>query len=121
MIGMSRTTGRSINDAAPYLLHLRQSIHDILTTLVGTRICQRKYGSIVPDLIDQPCNEATKIRLFSATATALILFEPRVRITQIRIIKFEAAGSWELELVGITTFNQKVINYVDRFELRAAA
>ncbi|MCR4529815.1 MULTISPECIES: GPW/gp25 family protein [Acinetobacter] len=121
MIGMSRTTGRSIDDATPYLLHLRQSIQDILTTLVGTRICRRNYGSIVPDLIDQPCNEATKVRLFSATATALTLFEPRVRISNIQIIKFEDVGIWELELVGTTTFNQRVIEYVDRFELRATA
>lgn len=121
MTGMSRTTGRSINDAAPYLQHLRQSVHDILSTLVGTRICRRNYGSIVPDLIDQPCNEATKVRLFSATATALTLFEPRLKISQIRIIRFEYQGVWELELTGTVSFNQRVLRYVDRIELRKAA
>ncbi|MEF9955623.1 MAG: GPW/gp25 family protein [Acinetobacter sp.] len=120
MTGMSRNTGRSISDTAPYFQHLRQSIHDILTTLVGTRICRRNYGSLVMDLIDQPCNEATKVRLFSATATALIEFEPRVQLNQVNIIRFDV-GIWELELVGTTTFNQRVLDYVDRFELRAAA
>lgn len=120
MIGMSRTSGRSISDAATHFQHLRQSIHDILTTLIGTRICRRHYGSLVPDLIDQPMHEATQVRLFSAVATSLIKFEPRIKLSKVRIIRQEV-GYWEIEVTGTTVINQQTLNYVDQFQLGAAA
>jgi phage baseplate assembly protein W len=44
--------------------------HDLLTTLIGTRLCRRHYGSLVPDLIDHPCNDFTKLKIMNASATA---------------------------------------------------
>lgn len=105
MIGMSATSGRQIDDSSPNFEHLRQSIRDILTTLVGTRICRRSYGSLVPNLIDQPCNDATKVRLFSAIATALIRFEPRVQVSSVRLISVTENG-WQVELVGVCNVYQ---------------
>lgn len=120
MIGMSRTTGRSISDAASHFSHLHQSIQDILTTQIGTRICRRNYGSLIPHIIDQPCNEATQLRLYSAVATALIRFEPRIKISHVKTIRNEEAY-WEIEISGATTFNQQNLNFIDRFDLRVAA
>ena len=45
MTGMSRETGRACDDE---LAHIRQSIRDILTTPVGSRIKRRDYGSLLP-------------------------------------------------------------------------
>ena len=63
---MNRNTGRAVAG----LEHLRQSVADILTTPVGSRVMRRDYGSLVPELIDQPDNETTQVRLFSAVAGA---------------------------------------------------
>ncbi|MGD7246543.1 GPW/gp25 family protein, partial [Ralstonia pseudosolanacearum] len=52
MTGMNSSTGRAIADRP----HLAQSIGDILTTPIGSRVMRRDYGSEVPDLIDQPLN-----------------------------------------------------------------
>ncbi|WP_402719017.1 hypothetical protein [Janthinobacterium rivuli] len=59
---MHAATGRSLTG----LGHLRQSITDILTTPIGSRI-RRRYGSEVPELIDPPLNSATQLRIYAAT------------------------------------------------------
>ena len=49
-IGMSRTTGKPLSDED----HLRQSIRDILSTRIGTRVMLRDYGSNIPRMVDLP-------------------------------------------------------------------
>ncbi|WP_349616223.1 GPW/gp25 family protein [Azotobacter salinestris] len=96
MTGMSRSTGQAIGD----LEHLRQSIADILTTPLGTRLMRRDYGSLIPELIDQPLNGATVTRLYAATATALIRWEPRLRLSRVQLSLGSAPGSAFLDLEG---------------------
>ena len=55
---MNRATGRRITAAD----HLRQSVADIITTPIGSRVMRRDYGSLVPALIDQPHNPARASR-----------------------------------------------------------
>jgi phage baseplate assembly protein W len=80
MIGMNNTTGRAISD----LGHIWQSVRDILTTPIGSRVMRRDYGSLIPELIDQPMNPATQLRLISASVSALVRWEPRIRISSVR-------------------------------------
>ncbi|WOD12786.1 GPW/gp25 family protein [Pseudomonas sp. NyZ704] len=81
MTGMNRNTGKALEGVA----HLRQSIADILTTPIGSRIMRRDYGSLLPSLIDQPQNAATNVRLYAATYIALMRWEPRLRLSRISI------------------------------------
>lgn len=78
---MDRTTGKSIGELA----HLRQSVGDILTTPIGSRVMRHEYGSQVPMLVDQPDNRITQLRMVSAAASALMRWEPRLALTQIDI------------------------------------
>lgn len=65
-------------------LHLQQSVLDIITTPINTRVMRRDYGSIVPDLLDEPQNGTTALRLIAGVAHAVQKWEPRVqRITQV--------------------------------------
>jgi len=96
MTGMSRTTGLSIDD----LEHLRQSIADILTTPLGARVMRREYGSLLPDLIDQPLNGVTITRLYAATAAALMRWEPRVRLSRVQLSLGSEPGSAVLDVQG---------------------
>lgn len=91
---MSRSTGMAISGHD----HLRQSLHDILTTRVGTRLCRRDYGSLVPELIDQPTNAATRLRLMNTIASAIIRWEPRVQVQQVQINLGDTAGQWVADL-----------------------
>ena len=81
MMGMNASTGRSLTGLA----HLRQSIADILTTPIGSRIRRRRYGSEVPELIDQPLNEATQLRIYAATAFVLRRWEAHLSLSNVRL------------------------------------
>jgi phage baseplate assembly protein W len=93
---MNRTTGQAIDG----MQHLKQSVADILTTPLGTRIARRTYGSLLPDLVDQPDNALTRLRMYAATASALMRWEPRLRVTRVQLASGPAAGQVTLELTG---------------------
>lgn len=97
MIGMSATTGAALSGTA----HLAQSIADILTTPVGSRLMRRDYGSDLPSLIDAPANPATRALLYAATATALTRWEPRIVVQQVQLDADDAqAGQFALTITG---------------------
>ncbi len=78
---MDVSTGKLLDGVA----HIRQSIGDILSTPIGTRIARRDYGSLLPDLVDQPMNAIGRMRLMAATALAIQRWEPRVRLSAVAI------------------------------------
>ena len=94
---MNRTTGTTITG----LEHLRQSVGDILSTPIGSRVMRREYGSLVPELIDHPDNNTSQVRLFSAVASALLRWEPRFRLTRVGVQRdAERPGYALIELHG---------------------
>ncbi|CNC82111.1 phage baseplate assembly protein [Yersinia enterocolitica] len=78
-IGMNRNTGLHIDD----IDHIRQSIADILITPVGSRVMRRAYGSLLSELIDQPQNPALRLQIMAASYSAILRWEPRVKLTGI--------------------------------------
>jgi phage baseplate assembly protein W len=80
----------------PY--HIRQSVADILSTPMGTRVGRRDYGSLVPELIDQPMTPANILRLYAATAVALTRWEDRLRLRRVGLVVGERPGSAQVVL-----------------------
>lgn len=101
MAGMSRTTGKALGGFD----HLRQSIQDILTTPIGSRVHRRDYGSRIPRLVDRPINSSLVAELVAATAEALDRWEPRLRLERIKIDNVTADGQISLSLVGYYLLN----------------
>lgn len=95
MIGMSATTGRALGG----IDHLQQSIRDILTTPIGTRVMRRDYGSTLFELVDAPVNPTTQLLFYAATAEALAKWEPRFKIAQV-IATNVTPGSVEMSVFG---------------------
>lgn len=93
---MDRTTGRNITG----MEHLRQSVADILTTPLGSRIERRTYGSLIPSLIDQPSNARTRLRCYAAVASALMNWEPRLRVTRVGMSYGQQMGQATITLEG---------------------
>ena len=91
---MNRETGGAIND----IDHIRQSIGDILTTRIGTRVMRREYGSLLPELVDHPFNDVTRLRVYAATAMALLRWEPRIHLTQVQFSGASLQGQIVLDL-----------------------
>lgn len=94
MIGLDRHTGARLGGHA----HIAQSIGDILTTPIGSRVQRREYGSRIPELIDQPINSQTVIEFYVATAEALERWEPRIELTRVRLDKAGADGRVSLTI-----------------------
>jgi len=88
--------------------HLRQSIRDILTTPIGSRVMRREYGSRLFQLIDAPTNQETIIDIYAATAEAIARWEPRFQVTQVKIAHAQP-GRVEMDLVGNYLPNGQVI------------
>ncbi|MGL4578829.1 MAG: GPW/gp25 family protein [Shewanella xiamenensis] len=93
--GMNRFTGQGISESQ----HISQSIQDILTTPLGSRVMRRDYGSAIFELIDQPQSAAVKLQLMAAAVIALTRWEPRIRITEIEIISGGSDGKVQFNLV----------------------
>ena len=92
---MNRRTGRRIDLQA----HIAQSVADIVTTPLGSRVMRRDYGSRLPELIDQPITPRLAVELYAATAEALRRWEPRFKLTRVRLT--DARAGWvELTLEG---------------------
>ncbi|WP_208438250.1 GPW/gp25 family protein [Bartonella taylorii] len=94
--GMDRTTGKPLTG----INHLRQSILDILSTRIGSRVMRRDYGSRVAELIDAPVNNAFAVALYAAVAEALDKWEPRFKLKKIDF-KMVDAGQVSLSFEGI--------------------
>lgn len=92
---IDRRTGLAIDEDA----HIRQSIADILFTPVGSRVMRRSYGSLLPDLIDHPGNQANNLRLQAATYMAILRWEPRVTITSV-VLTSDMDGSATIDLTA---------------------
>ena len=99
MIGMDATTGKPLSGDA----HLAQSIDDILSTPIGTRVMRRDYGSALFELLDGPMNPLARLRLFAATAVALARWEPRLKLTRVGVADPAPAGRFALTIEGQRT------------------
>ena len=93
-VGMNRETGKLVESED----HLRQSIQDILTTRIGTRVMLRDYGSNIPELVDRPINRSTIAAIRADIVNALNVWEPRCRVNQVVITEVLAGGSITFDL-----------------------
>lgn len=78
--GTSRETGRTLT----FDEHITQSLRDIFTTPIGSRIQRRDYGSYFFALMDSPMNDAGLLRVRAVLIDAANKWEPRIRITNVQ-------------------------------------
>jgi phage baseplate assembly protein W len=95
MNGMS-VTGKALSG----IDHLYQSIRDILTTPIGTRVMRRDYGSRLFDLMDRPMTPALIVDIFAAVAEALDRWEPRFKLVRIEVAEAKGNGALVLRFEG---------------------
>lgn len=103
MAGISRQTASVLSERE----HLRQSVIDILTTPIGSRVMRRTYGSDLPALIDAPMSDALRVDIFAAAANALRKWEPRLEVTQV-FLSFLNAGHFNLTILGRDKTGQNI-------------
>ena len=92
----------------------------ILTTPVGTRLERRTYGSLLPELIDHPDNGTTRVRIYAAVGTALMRWEPRVRLSRVAITSGPQPGQATLDLQAEYLPTSQTIGLQLALQLRAS-
>lgn len=75
---MDKYTGEKISETD----HIRQSISDILTTPIGSRVMRRDYGSRLYELIDRPITAATILQIAAASVMAIKRWEHRIEVSR---------------------------------------
>ncbi|MCX3065206.1 GPW/gp25 family protein [Wolbachia endosymbiont of Drosophila pseudotakahashii] len=106
MRGMDVNTGKELEG----IEHLKQSIVDILTTPIGSRIMRREYGSRLSELIDRPINRDFTLEIYAATAEALQKWETRFKLEKVKITEVKE-GKVTIDLEGLYLPNGKNIHF----------
>ena len=95
MQGMNINTGRSIED----MEHLRQSITNILSTPIGSRIMRRDYGSRLFKRLDAPLTGELLAEIYADVVDALFSYEPRFEVTNVSVVSMDQ-GHLILDVTG---------------------
>lgn len=82
LTGLSRTTGQPLSGYE----HLKQSITDILTTPVGSRVMRPEYGSHLPRMVDLPVNKGWISAVQAEIARSLGRWEPRLKLSRVNVV-----------------------------------
>ena len=104
---ISRTTGKVITLAE----HIEQSIMDIITTRMGSRVMLRDYGTLLPTMLDKPGNDYTMMILMASTTMALLTYEPRVNLSQVLFVPSQLMhGQIEIKIDAVIKETQTPLN-----------
>jgi uncharacterized protein len=88
MAGMDRNTGRWIAGWP----HTSQSLVDVITTPLETRVLRRIYGADDDTLQDKPQNKAIITKAVMAVAVPVARWEPRVELSHVSIAAASVTG-----------------------------
>jgi phage baseplate assembly protein W len=97
MAGIDRFTGAPL-DGWP---HVAQSLGVLFTTPHGSRVMRRHVGSKVPRLIDSPISPNTIIDFYAAVAEAVTAFEPRFKVSRMKIDPETVGGHLVVAIQGV--------------------
>ena len=92
---MNINTGRTISD----MEHLRQSITNILSTPIGSRIMRRDYGSRLFKRLDAPLTGELLAEIYADVVEALFSYEPRFEVTNVSVVSMDQ-GHLILDVTG---------------------
>lgn len=102
---MSRYNGSEISE----LEHIRQSLEDIATTPIGSRLMRREYGTLLASLMDQPIGQALYLKIYSTLYSAYVRWEDRIEISQISVAELNK-GQLILDVIGFLKTNGNEVN-----------
>ena len=65
---------------------IESSLHVLLTTSIGERVMQPRYGCNMEDLLFESLDTATKTIIIDRIKTAILFFEPRIDAKKIELV-----------------------------------
>ena len=100
MIGMNAKTGKPLGGVE----HLKQSIRDIVTTPLGSRVMRRDYGCGLYELVDRPFSHSLEGDITMTIANALEKWEPRFQLDGVAVHP-AGEGKLSIEIKGLYLIN----------------
>jgi phage baseplate assembly protein W len=110
---MNINDGKEISE----INHLKQSIANILTTPIGSRVMRRDYGSNLFNKIDRPINGELIAEIYLDIVESLFIWEPRFEVDKVVVgeinqgkITIDLEGSFLKQGQKITLENIEITN-----------
>ena len=94
---------------------------DLAKRAGDAKVVDGKGRTVLPGLIDAPDNAVTRLRCYAAIASALMNWEPRLRVTRIGLQSGETPGQATLTLEGEYLPTGRTVGVSAALQLRGAA
>lgn len=92
---------------------IEKSLQILLTTTIGERVMQPKYGCNMDTLLFEPLSTAVKTIMIDKIKTAILFFEPRIDAKRIELnIQNELKGEVLVEIEYIVRATNSRYNFV---------
>ena len=92
---------------------IEKSLHILLTTTVGERVMQPKYGCNMEELVFEPLNTTTKTLMKDKIQTSILYFEPRIDVMRIEMNDSnQVEGEILIEIDYIVRATNSRLNFV---------
>lgn len=92
---------------------IERSLQILLTTTVGERVMEPKYGCNMEELLFEPLDTTTKTLIKDKIKTSILYFEPRIDATKIEInTQNEIEGELLIEIEYIIRATNSRYNFV---------
>ena len=97
-------------------IDIEKSLQILLTTTVGERLMQPKYGCNMEELLFEPLNTSTKTIIIDKIRTSILYFEPRIDAKVITLnTQNELEGEVLVEIEYVVRATNSRFNFVFPF------
>lgn len=95
---------------------IEKSLQILLTTSIGERLMQPRYGCNMEDLLFESLDTATKTIITDRIKTAILFFEPRIEVKKVELnTQNELEGEITVEIEYIIPSTNSRYNFVFPF------
>lgn len=96
LVGVDRRTGKAIAGVD----HLRQSIEDLITTRVGSRVMRPEYGSYLPGMVDLGVTPGLASAYQAEVSRAIQRWYPIFAVKSVRAVSI-TGGQITFSIAGV--------------------
>lgn len=95
--GINWETGKKIEGWA----HVAQSLRILFTTPKVSRVMRRAVGADLVRMVDAPISPVTVIDIYAAVAESVRNYEPRFKISRMKVLEADAGGKLTVGIEGV--------------------
>ncbi|MEM0995522.1 MAG: GPW/gp25 family protein [Bacteroidota bacterium] len=112
--------GENIVAPAAGVEDINQSLEILLSTAIGERAMQHRYGCDLSRLIYEPLNATLVAYVADLVTDAILFYEPRIRTENVDITAQETEGRLEISIAYTVVAVNSRFNYVFPYYLTEA-